>query len=286
MGQLHDRMAQDLILRGLRPTTRRIYLLYCREFAAFFRRSPAELGEAEIRQFLLQAIEQKRRSPDCYRQVLAAIKFLYRVTLQRPEEVDRIPFPRRVRRPLPDILSAGELAALFDAITAPKYRAILITCYAAGLRISEACRLRIADIDSARMVLRVHNGKGGKDRYTLLPPRLLTVLRQYWLRDKPRDWLFPGQNPGQPITPKSVYHGLRQAVASTGLSKRCTPHTLRHSFATHLLEAGTDLVLIQTLLGHESITTTCRYTHVDSARLQQTASPLERLPPLRAEGRA
>jgi site-specific recombinase XerD len=160
-----------------------------------------------------------------------------------------------------------------------------MTCYAAGLRIREACRLCVADIDSRRMVLRIRDGKGGQERLTLLSPRLLDLLRRYWLLDKPSPWLFPGQDPTRSIDPDSVRAVFRKACLQAGLEKRCTPHSLRHSFATHLLDAGADLVLIQTLLGHQSIRTTSRYTHVSTARLQQTPSPLEHLPPLNAEGR-
>ena len=286
MGQLRDRMEQDLILRGLRPATRRNYLLYCRKFAAFFHRSPEEMGEAEIRTFLLHLIEVEGCTYDTYRQVRAALKFLYTVTLQRSWEVEHLPVPKRGRRRLPVVLNEQELTALFDALASPKYRAVLITCYAAGLRISEACRLRVTDIDSHRMVLHIRDGKGGHERLALLSPRLLALLRRYWLLEKPTDWLFPGRDPAQPIDPDSVRTVFRKACLQAELTKHCTPHSLRHSFATHLLDAGTDLVLIQTLLGHRSLRTTSRYTHVSTARIQQAQSPLEHLPPLDAEGRA
>jgi site-specific recombinase XerD len=276
-------MEQDLILRGLRPATRRKYLLHCRQFAEFFGRSPEQLGEAEIRQFLLHRIQVDQRSWQTYRQSLAALKFLYTVTLGRPEEVAHLPFPRQQPRRLPVVLSPAEVTALFDALRCPKYRAVLITCYAAGLRISEACHLRVADIDSQRMVLHIRDGKGGKPRFTMLSPRLLTLLRRYWLIEKPRDWLFPGRGGNRPLDPSSVRHIFQRARKQAGLTKICTPHSLRHAFATHLLETGTDLVHIQTLLGHESILTTTRYTHVSSERLRQTQSPLDRLPPLNAE---
>lgn len=185
MGQLRDRMEQDLILRGLRPATRRNYLLYCRQFAAFFKRSPEELGTDEIRQFLLHHIQVRQSSPDVYRQVRAGLRFLYTVTLRRPWEVEDIPPPKRRPQRLPQILDTQELTSLFEALQSPKYRALLMTCYAAGLRISEACRLRIADIDSRLMVLRIRDGKGGKERLTMLSAHLLAVLRRYWLIDKP-----------------------------------------------------------------------------------------------------
>jgi site-specific recombinase XerD len=285
MGQLRDRMEQDLILRRLRPATRRNYLFYCQQFAAFFHRSPEELGEAEIRQFLLHHIQGRRASHETYRQIRAALKFLYTVTLKRSWEVKHIPFPRRVGRRLPEVLTIAELTALFDALRSPKYRAVLLTCYAGGLRIGEACRLRVDDIDSERMVLRIREGKGGQERLTLLSPRLLAILRRYWLIAKPKEWLFPGQGQTRPICPGTVRKICRQACVQAGLGKRCSPHSLRHSFATHLLDAGADLVLIQNLLGHRSIYTTSRYTHVSTQRLQKTTSPLERLPALATERR-
>jgi integrase/recombinase XerD len=231
MGQLRDRMEQDLILRRLRPATRRNYLFYCQQFAAFFRRSPEQLGEPEIRQFLLHHIQVRLGSYNTYRQVRAALKFLYTVTLKRSWEVEQIPVPRRAWRRLPEVLTAQELAALFDALESPKYRAVLLTCYAAGLRIGEACRLRVHDIDSKRMVLRI-DGKGGRERLALLSPRLLTLLRRYWLIAQPKEWLFPGQGAAQPINPGSVRNVFRQARLRAGLEKRCSHHSLRHSFAT------------------------------------------------------
>ena len=283
MGQLRDRMEQDLILCGLRPATRRNYLFYGRQFAAFFRRSPEQLGEAEIRKFLLHHIQVRRASYDTYRQARAALKFLYTVTLKRSWEIEHIPFPRRGGRRLPEVLSLSELTALFDALQSPKYRAVLLTCYAGGLRIGEACRLRVDDVDSKRMVLRIRDGKGGHERLTLLSPRLLAILRRYWLMAKPKEWLFPGRGQTRPLCPDTVREVCRQAVIKVGLATRCSPHSLRHSFATHLLDAGADLVLIQNLLGHRSIYTTSRYTHVSTERLQKTPSPLERLPALAAE---
>src|SRR3954451_3988530 len=192
MGQLHDRMEEDLKLKGYSPSTRRNYLLYCRKFAAHYRRSPRELGEEEIRQFLLHQIQVEQLSHDTYRQILAALKFLYTVTLGRPWAVERLPFPRHRQRPLPTVPHQDDLTSLFSALRSVKYRALLMTCYAAGLRITEACQLRVGDVDSRRMVLRVRQRKGSKERYTILSRRLLEMLRCYWRLEKPRDWLFPG----------------------------------------------------------------------------------------------
>jgi integrase/recombinase XerD len=278
MGQLRARMERDLKLKGFSPATIRNYLLYGRKFAAFFMRSPEELGEAEVRAFLLHQIEVEQLAYASYRQVYAALKFLYAVTLGRPGEVGRIPFPKRQPGRLPKVLTADELTAFFAALRKPKYRALFMTCYAAGLRVGEACHVRVEDIDSQRMVIRVRAGKGGKERLTVLSPRLREVLRAYWRLAKPRLWLFPGIHPARPVstdTARSVFHRAR---VQAGLSHGYTPHSLRHSFATHLLDAGTDLVLIQQLLGHRSIHTTSRYTHVSLPRIQQAPGLLDRLP--------
>jgi site-specific recombinase XerD len=247
--------------------------------------SPAELGAAEVRTFLLHQIEVEQLAYASYRQVYAALKFLYGVTLGRPSEVSHIPCPKRQPNGLPKVLNIDELTAFFAALRKAKYRALFMTCYAAGLRLSEVCHLQVEDIDSKRMVLHVRSGKGGKERLTVLSPRLLEVLRAYWRLAKPRVWLFPGATPARPValdTARSVFHRAR---VEAGLPLGYTPHSLRHSFATHLLDAGTDLVLIQALLGHHSINTTSRYTHVSTARIQKVVSPLDRLPPLGGEGK-
>jgi integrase/recombinase XerD len=286
MGQLRDRMEQDLKLRGVSPATIRNYLLYARKFAAFFMRSPEQLGAAEVRAFLVHQIEVERLAYASYRQVYAALKFLYSATLGRPGEVRHIPFPKHQPSALPKVLTGDELTAFFAALRKAKYRALFMTCYAAGLRVGEACQVRVEDIDSRRMVLRVRAGKGGKERLTVLSPRLLTVLRAYWRLTRPRVWLFPGATPARPVaidTARNVFH---RACVQAGLPSCYTPHSLRHSFATHLLDAGTDLVLIQHLLGHRSIQTTSRYTHVSLTRLQQAPSLLDRLPTRPREGQA
>jgi|SRR5208337_194071 len=278
MGQLHDRMAEDLTLRNFSPATRRVYLIYARKFAAFYMRSPEELGAPEIRRFLLHQIEVQCLSHGAYRQVYAALKFLYSVTLGRSWEVEHIPFPRRRSIPLPQVLHPDELTALFQATRRLQYRALFMTCYAAGLRITEACRLRVEDIDSKQMVLHVRHAKGGKERLTLLSARLLEVLRAYWRAEKPRGWLFPSRTPGQALSTESARRALTQVCRDAGLTKRCTPHTLRHCFATHLLDAGVDLVVLQALLGHHSIRTTSRYTHISVQRIRNVVSPLDLLP--------
>lgn len=278
MGRLHDRMAEDLTLRNFSPATRRNYLLYARKFAAFFMRSPEDMGEPEIRQFLLHQLEVKHLTHASYRQIYAALKFLYTVTLGRAWEVEHLPYPRQRLRSLPVVLHAEELAILFQTIRSPKYRALFMTCYAAGLRINEACHLRVEDIDSKQMLVHVRHAKGGKERITLLSAKLLEVLRSYWMEQKPRHWLFPGKTPDRPLSSDTARQALEQICLDAGLTKKCTPHTFRHSFATHLLDAGADLVVLQALLGHHSIRTTSRYTHISVQRIQKVISPLDLLP--------
>jgi integrase/recombinase XerD len=278
MGRLHDRMAEDLTLRNFSPATRRNYLLYARKFAAFFMRSPEDMGEPEIRQFLLHQLEVKHLTHASYRQIYAALKFLYTVTLGRAWEVEHLPYPRQRLRSLPVVLHAEELAILFQTIRSMKYRALFMTCYAAGLRINEACHLRVEDIDSKQMLVHVRHAKGGKERITLLSAKLLEVLRSYWMEQKPRHWLFPGKTPDRPLSSDTARQALEQICLDAGLTKKCTPHTFRHSFATHLLDAGADLVVLQALLGHHSIRTTSRYTHISVQRIQKVISPLDLLP--------
>lgn len=278
MGQLHDRMEMDLKLKNVSASTRKIYLIYARKFVAYYRRDPAEISDQEIRRYLLQLIQVEMISHGTYRQVLAALKFLYTVTLGQDWKIRQIPFPKQ-RRVLPATLRIDQVAAVLAAIRRVKYRVLLMTMYAAGLRISEACRLRVDDIDSKRMALRVRDGKGGKDRFTLLPQRLLQVLRQYWQIDKPRGWLFPGKTQEGHSNPSSVRTAFKIALGQAGVAGDYTPHALRHSFATHLLDAGTELVVIQALLGHSHLKTTAIYTHVSTATIRRTVSPLEQLPP-------
>lgn len=211
-----------------------------------------------------------------YNQHRCALRFFYRVTLRRDDVVDSIA-PARQPRTLPVVLSTDEMTRFFAAIGHVKHRAILMTAYAAGLRVSEVVQLRVTDIDSQRMVIHVRQGKGQKDRYVMLSPKLLEILRAYWKAVRPDDFLFPGALPDRPITTACVRQACYRARVAAGLDKQVVVHTLRHSFATHLLEAGTDLRTIQVLLGHRSITSTARYVHVATASLPSTRSPLDRL---------
>ena len=277
MGELRDRMAADLRLRNLRPSTQKGYLRCVYKFAVFHRRSPAEMGWEDVRKFLLYLRDERGLSPSTQKVHVAALKFLFTVTLDRPEVV-RPFFVPKIPRKLPQILSGTEVKALFAAIKSVKYRAVVMTTYGSGLRISEACRLGIKDVDSKRMLLRVADGKGGFQRYTILSPRLLTTLRAYWRQLRPAGpYLFPGADCHKALSPNSVRCVLRKAVEQSGVTKPVSPHVFRHSFATHLLESGTDIRTIQALLGHKSIRTTTHYVQVSPCHIGRTRSPLDLL---------
>jgi integrase/recombinase XerD len=276
MTPLRRRMIEDMQLRNFAPGTIAVYVNCVARFARHFGKSPELLGPEDVRAYLLQLIEQRRPSWSYYNQNVQALRFLYKVTLGRDWALEHIACPKQPKR-LPVVLSPDEVVRFFAAIDRLKDRALLMTAYAAGLRISEVVALRVKDIDSRRMVIRVRQGKGRKDRYVMLSPRLLDLLRRYWKAARPRTWLFPGREPDRPIGVRTVTRICRRALQAAGLEKRVTVHTLRHSFATHLLEAGTDLRTIQVLLGHSSPRTTALYTHVSPAALRATASPLDRL---------
>lgn len=274
MGQLRDRMDADLRLAGYSPSTRKVYILYARLFVKHFRKSPELMGEREVRSFLLYLIQDRNASRETLRQVRAALTFLYSVTLRRPIEVAYLPTMRRQVR-LPVVLSGSEVSALLEATEGPKYRAIFMSLYASGLRITEACRLRIEDIDSKRMVIHVRYAKGNRDRFTVLSARLLRYLREYWKTSRPEGWLFPGQKANVPTSPNTVRVIFQRARVQAGIRKQVSPHALRHSFATHLIECGTDITVIQALLGHKSIRVTERYTHISVNMISRTKSPLD-----------
>lgn len=275
MGTIREKMKADLELRGFAATTQKEYLQRAQNFVAYHGRSPDEMGEREIREFLLHLVKVKKAGPATHHIYVAAIKFLYTSTLNRPKAVANIPWPNVPQR-LPDIMTAEEVERLFREIRSLKHRAILMTAYGAGLRISEACSLEMNDIDSKRMLIHVREGKRSKDRYVMLSDRLLEILRVYWRSERPKGrHLFPGAIPERPITPSAVQRSLKQVVAECGFRKRVTPHSLRHGFATHLLEAGVDIRVIQRLLGHTSIQTTARYTKVSRAHVGHTKSPLD-----------
>jgi site-specific recombinase XerD len=277
MTPLRQRMMEDLKIRDYSEHTIAAYVSGVYRLATFYRKSPEKLGREEIRAFLVDLVEQKKASWPYYKQVLASLRFLYRHVLHRGEVVEDIRCPRPEKR-LPVVLSVHEVARFFKAIPSLKHRTILMLAYGAGLRIGEAVRVRVSDIDRQRKVIRVQQGKGKKDRYTVLSPAMQEILDRYCWAARPEDLLFTTRFKDRPITDSTVQRVCIQAQKDAGIDKRISPHTLRHSFATHLLEAGTDLRVIQVLLGHASPKTTAIYTHVSTALIGKTISPLDALP--------
>lgn len=283
MSQLSDRMEADMRLRNLRPSTRYSYVACVRTFSVYHGRCPSTMGSAQVRDFLVHLRDERKLQPVTIKGYVAALKFFYTATLDRPEVVRPWLSPR-VQRKLPVVLSPSEVEQVLAAVTSITYRAVLMTTYGAGLRISEACQLQVADIDAARMLILVRDGKGGKQRYTLLCDRLLRMLRAYWRQVRPAgSYLFPGRKPGSHLSRDAVGKVLHRAITACGIDKHVTPHVLRHSFATHLLDAGTDIRTIQVLLGHRSIQTTQIYTQVSPRHIGRVRSPLSRLGPPRAD---
>jgi site-specific recombinase XerD len=278
MTALRQRMTEDMQLRNLALNTQRSYLQQVSCFARHFGKSPAQLGENEIRAYQVYLTNEKKLSVSSIHTAVAALRFLYKVTLKRGWTVeDVLPLPKKPQK-LPVVLSPEEVQQFLASIESIKHRAILTTCYGAGLRISEAVHLKPTAIDSQRMVIRVEQGKGQKDRYVMLSATLLDILRSYWRAARPEKWLFPGDRPDEPIRREAVSCACQRAHLRSGLSKPVTPHSLRHAFAVHLLEAGTDVRTIQLLLGHRSLATTARYLRIATSKVCGTASPLELLP--------
>jgi integrase/recombinase XerD len=275
MTRLRQRMIEDMQVRNLAPVTQRAYLQYVSQFARHFRKSPELLGPAEIRAFQLYLARDKKLAASSIGVAVAAIRFLYNLTLQRGWNVDDVVPTCRRPQTLPVVMSPQEVVRFLDAVEDLKHRVILTVCYAAGLRISEAVRLTPAAIDSQRMTIRVEQGKGRKDRYVMLSSRLLNILRDYYRAVRPQEWLFPGDLPGQPITASAVQDACRTVRRQAGITKPVTPHSLRHAFAVHLLEAGADLRTIQLLLGHRSLNTTAKYLRLATSKVCATVSPLD-----------
>jgi len=274
MGELYNKMARDLALKNLAATTQQQYLRCCCHFVRYHMLSPRELGETDIKQYL-EHLRLKGAGPGALKMNVAALRFLYGVTLDRPKVAERLPWPK-VPQKEPDILSGTEVEKVLEAVNSLVPAMALTTAYGAGLRNSEVCRLRVEDIDSKRGLIHIRQGKGGKDRYVMLPVRLLAMLRAYWKVVRPTDgWLFPGWKKGTHLTSATVRAALKRAVKTVKLNKHITAHTLRHSFATHLHEMGNDVRFIQVVLGHSSIRTTQRYTHVSNKRIAQVKSPLD-----------
>ena len=277
MSPLRRRMIEDMQIRNLTANTQRVYVAHVVRFACHFRKSPDLLGPPEIRTYLLHLTLERRLAASSIIVTVSALRFFYTVTLKRPWIVeDDIPTSRQAKK-LPVVLSQEEVAQFLGAVENLKHRVILTVCYATGLRISEAVRLTPAAIDSKRMVIRVEQGKGRKDRYVMLPPRLLDILRDYWRRTRPGEWLFPGEPPSRPVCPLTINRTCREVRQRCGIGKPVAPHSLRHAFAVHLLEAGTDLRTIQLLLGHRNLSTTAQYLMIATSKVCATTSPLESL---------
>ena len=278
MTRLRQMMLDELQRRNYSPNTVRTYIHAIEDFARYFGRTPYRLGPEHIRQYQVHLFRERKLSAGTVEGRTAALRFLFVKTLKRPYLHDQIPFPKR-NRPLPTVLSQDEVARLIDSAQSLMHRAMLMTLYGTGVRRAELCQLKVADVDSKRMVIRVRNGKGGRDRDVLLSNKLLETLREYWRWMKPKTYLFPGTvnnwRADVPITTKVVWTAVSEARKRAGIEKRISPHTLRHSFATHMLEAGADLRTIQVLLGHAELADTAVYLHLSRRHLQAVASPIE-----------
>jgi integrase/recombinase XerD len=289
MSPLRQRLLDDMQLRRFSPHTQEAYLRAVVQLAQFYQRSPDRISKEEVRAFLLDLVKRKKAAPSTYNQVRCALVFFYRVTLGREFALGQIVCQPCAKK-LPTVLSPEEIVRFFQAARSLKHRALFQTMYAGGLRVSEVINLEVKDIDSQRKVLHIRSGKGQKDRVVMLSEKLLPVLRAYWKTYRPTAKLFfPGENRQRPMHRKTILLVCRGIARRAGLTKKVTPHTLRHSFATHLLEAGTDIRTIQVLLGHRSLRTTALYTLVSPARLTTTKSPLDLLDldgPTQPEGQA
>ena len=272
---LRQRMIDDMTARRFSEDTQRDYVRHVRNFAAFLGQSPDTATKEDLRRFQLR-LAQQQISPWSINAAIAALRFFFTVTLERPDLVRPLRIVTEPRR-APVVLSQEEVARLLEAAPGLKYKAALSVAYGAALRVFEVANLNVSDIDSQRMTLRVEQGKGQRDRYVMLSPQLLELLRDWWQAARPQVWLFPGQNPINPITPRQLNRAVTAAKTLAGISKRVSPHTLRHSFATHLLEQGVDIRVIQVLLGHAKLETTALYTRVAVNTVRDIKSPLERL---------
>jgi site-specific recombinase XerD len=272
---LRQRMIDDMKIRNMSMSTQEAYIRAVAKFSAFHKQSPNRLGLEHLRDYQLHLMSRGFKTTSIC-QKLSALRFFYGTTLRRPDIARQISFPRRSDF-LPAVLAREEVERFLKAVPDLKTQTAFITIYSAGLRVSEVVALTVRDIDSARMVIHVRQGKGGKDRYTVLSEQLLAILRGYWCRTRPQHWLFPGLNPSRPMTTRALQIACRRAVQAAGLDKSVTVHTLRHSFATHLLEQGVDIRVIQGLLGHRHIASTVRYARVAIDTIRQIQSPLELL---------
>lgn len=276
MTPLRQRLMDDMQIRNYAPGTIRNYVDHVAWFARFHGKSPDQLGQEHVRAYLVHLVRERKISWGHYNVTVCALRFLYRVTLGKDWPIKHIPYAKRPKK-LPSVLSGTEVIRLLECVANVHYRLVLMTMYATGLRVSEATRLRVENIDGQRMMIHVRSGKGAKDRMVPLSPVLLEALRSHWRTTRSTTWLFPGVNPERPIRNETIRKACQRAAQDAGLRKHVTPHTLRHSFASQLLEEGVDIRTIQKLLGHNQLRTTALYTHVSLGRLQQTVSPLDRL---------
>jgi integrase/recombinase XerD len=283
---LRARMIEDMTVRGFTEETRHDYVRRVRAFAAFIRRSPDTATAEDLRRFQLHQ-RQSGMQPPSINNSVSALRFFFTVTLDRPDLAQRLTVVREPLR-LPSVLGVEEITLLLQSAPGAKYKAALGTAYGAGLRVSEVVALKVGDIDSERMLLRVEQGKGRKDRHAMLSPQLLQLLRDWWVEGRrrgvllPRGWLFPSRNPIEPLSTRQLNRAIHAAAEAAGIKKRVSMHTLRHSFATHLLEQNTDIRVIQVLLGHAKLETTALYTRVATTTIRSVTSPLDRLAPLPA----
>jgi integrase/recombinase XerD len=280
--QLRKLMLEEIQRRNFTESTTRAYLRIIEDFARYFHLPPDQLGPEHIREYVAHLFRDKKLSDNSVNQTVGALRFFFVKMLKRQWRVDETPYPKRSMR-LPVILSRDEVARVIESASNEFHRTILMTLYATGVRRSELARLKLTDVDAARMVLHIQNGKGRKDRDVMLSPHLLDELRQHYRRltRKPATWLFPGGQrhiANHPISARVCWNACREAAKRAGIRKALHPHTLRHCFATHLLESGADLRTIQVLLGHSDLKATAIYVHVSQRHLSATASPLDALP--------
>ena len=277
LSPIAQRMAGDMRVRNLSPRTIDAYTYHVERFAKHFGKPLDQLGPEEIRAYQLHLVEVKKASWSSFNQAVCGLRFLYHITLPRPWFVQQIPFGKRPKK-LPSVLGSEEVSQLLACVPLRKHRTLLLTLYAAGLRLSEATHLRVQDVDGQRLQIHITNGKGRKERLVPISPRLLQELREYWKHKRPSNFLFPGKTPDVPLSSATIQKACKLAAALARLNKPVTPHTLRHSYATGLLEAGVDLLTIGRLLGHKSFLTTMIYLHVRRPHLDSTPSPLDWLP--------
>ena len=272
---LRQRMIEDMTIRNLSPATQRSYIHAVKRYSLYFGRSPDLLGLEDVRAYQVHLVA-KGIAWATLNQVVCALRFFYGVTLVQDEVPERIPYARQ-RQALPEVLSRDEVVRFLEAVSSLKCRVALTCAYATGLRVLEVVGVEVRNIDSGRMVIRIENGKGGKDRYVMLSVQLLHILRAYWKLTRPQRFLFPGRDGDTAVNVTVLHAACRSAYAAAGIAKKVSVHTLRHSFATHLLEQGTNIRIIQALLGHNNLSTTARYTRVAAHTIGTTESPLDRL---------